>query len=64
MAKYDPLREHLFTNGAPQITMTFDAVAELVGGLPTSAREHQAWWSNAQGGAHVQAHAWVSAGYR
>jgi len=64
MSKYDPLREHLRLNGSSRIEMTFAQIEAIVGGLPQSAYEHKAWWSNEQGGNHVQAHAWMAAGYR
>ncbi|MEV6637072.1 hypothetical protein AB0M54_40685 [Actinoplanes sp. NPDC051470] len=32
--------------------------------LPRSAFRYQAWWSNEIGGNHVQAHAWMNAGWR
>lgn len=61
MAKYDPLRDRLRT--APdQIEWTFDDLANLVGGLPASARDHPAWWGNEQ--THVQSAAWLSAGFK
>jgi hypothetical protein len=63
MAKYDPLRNHLSLSGQPRLTMTFDQIAALVGPLPRSAWEHPAWWEN-HVGTHVQAAAWIDAGYR
>lgn len=62
MAKYDPLFEQLCSAPAEPVEMTFTQVAQLVGGLPESARKHQAWWSNEQDGRHVQAKAWLEAG--
>jgi hypothetical protein len=43
VAKYDPLREALQSGGDATRTMSFEAVAGLVGGLPASANEHQPW---------------------
>lgn len=43
--------------------MTFEEIAEPVGGLPPSANRWQAWWEN-HGGAHVQAAAWLEEGWR
>ena len=40
--------------------MTFAQVADLVGGLPPSARTWRAWWSN---DSKVQAKAWRAAGW-
>ena len=64
MAKYDPLREYLCGNGGRRIGMSFDQIARLVDGLPRSAYEYEAWWSNElQPRTHVQKHAWMAAGY-
>ena len=61
MAKYDPLKAHLGGRGK-QVVMTFDEIADLVGGLPASAREYQAWWNN-HDSTHPQSKAWNDAGY-
>jgi hypothetical protein len=63
MSKYDPLKRRLMVSGTGVLEMTFAEIAELVGGLPRSAFEHRAWWSNELGGRHVQAHAWLNAGF-
>lgn len=61
MGKYDILRDRL--RGAPEVVeWTFEDLADLVGGLPSSAREHQAWWGNEH--THVQSAAWLAEGYR
>jgi hypothetical protein len=45
--------------------MSFDELDELIpGGLPPSAYNHQAWWSNEGVGSHVQARSWLDAGFR
>lgn len=44
--KYDPLRDYLAKLGADDVTMTFEQIADLVGGLPDSAYKHPAWWGN------------------
>jgi len=63
MSKYDPLLHHLTASRGP-VELTFDDVEGLLGSsLPASARRYPAWWSNS-GGTHVQAHAWMAAGYR
>jgi hypothetical protein len=46
VAKYDPLFEQLCSAPAEPVEMTFTQVARLVGGLPESARKHQAWWTS------------------
>lgn len=60
MAKYDPLRDHLIHVLGPTHTMTFDEVANLVGGLPQSAYDLRQWWAN---NSLVQALAWRAAGW-
>ncbi|MDQ2652833.1 MAG: hypothetical protein M3Z20_07280 [Chloroflexota bacterium] len=44
--KYEPLAEHLESQVANEITMSFADVEALVGKLPQSAHEHRAWWAN------------------
>jgi hypothetical protein len=61
VAKYAPLRQHLELAPDEPLTMTFEAIADLVGGLPVSAFLHRAWWANHRG-RHVHAHAWLDAG--
>lgn len=66
MGRYDPLRAHLVeanAKGQYRVEMTFNEIERLVGGLPASARKYDAWWSNEQDGQHVQARAWLDAGY-
>lgn len=64
MSKYSPLRRHLAAEAAAQVDMTFGELDDLVGGLPASARRHRPWWSNEREGSHVQARAWLDAGWR
>lgn len=61
MGKYDPLRDHLSLS-PDWLEMTFDDVANLVGGLPASAYNHRAWRANSE--SHVEAQAWLTAGMR
>ena len=61
MGKYDPLKAYLGGRGN-QVVMTFDEIAALVGGLPASAREYEAWW-NDYDSTHSQCKAWNDAGY-
>jgi hypothetical protein len=64
MGKYDPVREHLFTSGQPTVSMSFEELGNLVGGLPRSAYTYQAWWANElEPQTHVQKQAWMAAGY-
>jgi len=67
MTKYDPLRtflEHLPTS-KNDVTISFDKIAEILqSDLPYSANQYSAWWSNEVNGQHVQAHAWMNAGWK
>jgi len=60
MAMYDPLADHLQGAG-DRISMSFGEIEDLVGSLPPSARKYRQWWENSR--SHVQAEAWMSAGY-
>jgi hypothetical protein len=63
MSKYDPLSRHL-TRSKGAVELSFDDLEEVLGfALPRSARRYPAWWSNSEG-SHVQAKAWLGAGYR
>jgi transcriptional regulator with XRE-family HTH domain len=59
--KYQPLRERLEASGKAVLTMRFEEVDALVGGLPPSADKHREWWANHQG--NSQAKGWMDAGY-
>lgn len=61
MGKYDPLRVLLQAHDGPQLTLSFAEIAAAVGGLPASANTHRAWWANDP--SHVQARAWLDAGF-
>jgi len=62
-SKYQPLQEYLRRQGQPEVTLTIDAIEQLLGGpLPASARIQRGWWSNRRLGA-VQAKAWIDVGY-
>lgn len=52
-AKHAPLTDYLVATGLERVTMRFDDVGKLVGGLPKSASVYRAWWSNDQ--THSQA---------
>jgi hypothetical protein len=63
MSKYQDLNRFFSAQTAKFLPMTFDEVQREAGfALPTSARLHQAWWANDHVG-HVQARAWLDAGY-
>jgi hypothetical protein len=61
MGKYEPLYDLLLRSG-PSVSLTFSELADLVGGLPPSAHRHSAWWAS-DPTTHVQARAWLGAGY-
>ena len=63
MSKYEPLRGFLRAQSRARIVMSFAEVERVLGfRLPASARDHQAWWAN-ESSSHVQARAWMNAGY-
>lgn len=61
--KYEPLAQ--FLKGAKDVqALSFGEIEDILGSpLPPSARKHEAWWSNNPRG-HVNAQAWLEAGYR
>jgi len=65
MSKYDPLSTHLISLGRGRDhRLAFDRIEALLDSpLPPSAKRHQAWWANQRGSGHVQAHAWLEAGF-
>jgi hypothetical protein len=63
-SKYDPLKRWLQNQQRQLIDMTFDEIANLVGGLPISATKRAAWWANESTNVtHSQCRAWLEAGY-
>jgi hypothetical protein len=65
MAKYEPLHLHLKKQHLKRVRMSFAQIEKLLGeGLPPSASAHRAWWANEAAGQHVQARAWLDAGFR
>ncbi|MFI6762806.1 hypothetical protein ACIBF5_27100 [Micromonospora sp. NPDC050417] len=61
--KYHPLTAALSAasaRGQQDVELDFDAIADLIAGLPPSAGLRQ-WWANTD---HPQARAWRAAGYR
>ena len=48
-----------------EITLSFGKIEAIIDDdLPYSARNHRAWWGNEQDGQHVNAHAWMNAGWK
>ena len=65
--KYTPLQNYLKNRGPNQreITLTFEQIERIINDtLPDSAKHHRAWWGNEQEGSHVNAHAWMNAGWK
>jgi hypothetical protein len=63
MSKYDPLRTFLASCSQSEVPVNFRKIEAIIGSrLPASAFKHRAWWSN-NGDNHVNAHAWLAAGY-
>lgn len=63
MSKYEPLQRHLLACRGQDLVLSFSDIEEIVGfRLPASARKYAAWWSNSDS-SHVQAQAWLDAGY-
>src|SRR5688572_6795876 len=64
MSKYGPLTLFLAKAKEGRISLNFKDIEALLGfRLPPSAHSHPAWWSNTLG-SHVQARAWLEAGFR
>ncbi len=61
--KYGPLKRYLQAADRAEVSLGFDEIEQIIGSaLPASARKHAAWWSNSPAG-HVNAQAWLEAGY-
>jgi hypothetical protein len=65
--KYGPLNRWLLSQDARGVrtaSISFKEIEALLGDkLPASARVHRAWWSNEANTRHVQAQAWMNAGW-
>jgi hypothetical protein len=62
--KYEPLQRRLRRTPGGRIRFSFKEIEAILGFvLPKSARTHAPWWANV-GGSHVQAEAWMGAGWR
>lgn len=65
MSKYTPLKHYLARHATREAPLTFSEVENILGfSLPRSARTHAPWWANETSGGHVQARAWMDAGWR
>jgi hypothetical protein len=64
MSKYDPLAHFLKGARKASVTLAMSEIEDILGeNLPQSARRYPAWWSNNEK-SHVQAAAWLHAGYK
>lgn len=64
MTKYDPLKEFLSKGSEQTMALSFEQIEQVIGEpLPASAGDHRAWWANEVDGLHVQARAWMDAGW-
>lgn len=66
MSKYDPLRDYLHAKREARWYASFAEIeAVLSFRLPNSAYKYPTWWANeTEQGSHVQARAWLDAGWR
>jgi len=65
--KYTPLGKYLknIPANVSDMTLSFENIIEIIGSpLPYSAYHYPAWWSNEKHGNHVEAHAWMNAGWK
>jgi len=62
VGKYYLLEKYLDRQSAPEITLTFPEIERIIGEpIPASAYKYPAWWAN---GGHIQADAWLNAGWK
>ncbi len=64
-SKYMPLQMHLIgvLHSENDLQLSFAEIEQIIGDrLPPSAYSHREWWSN-HAGSHVQARAWLEAGW-
>ena len=65
--KYIPLENYLASLLVSQreVTMNFYQIERILNAkLPASAHQYQAWWRNQKEGTHVEAQAWLDAGWK
>jgi hypothetical protein len=60
--KYARLKQWLIDNDNESVIVPFSNIANLVGGLPPSAYQYRAFWSNTN--SHPFSVAWMEAGYK
>jgi hypothetical protein len=63
--KYTLLGHFLKNSANNDLTLSFADIERIINDeLPKAANEHRAWWANEVEGNHVEAHAWMGAGWR
>lgn len=65
--KYTPLKNYLTALSPSQrdVTLSFEQIERILNDkLPPSAYKYQAWWANQKKGSHVEAQAWLDAGWK
>jgi hypothetical protein len=65
--KYTPLENYLavLPPRRGEVRLSFEHIERILNGrLPPSSKQYNAWWSNETEGSHVQAHAWMDAGWK
>lgn len=63
MGKYDALGDFLRASGRKEFPLSFAELERILGfSLPSSAHMHRPWWAADR--SHVQAAAWLDAGYQ
>lgn len=59
--RYIGLTRYLQNSGCDEVTLSFEQIANIVGGLPDAAYRYQAYWSDGSGGSF--SYGWLNAGY-
>ena len=65
--KYTPLKNYLTALSPDQrdVMLSFIQIERILDDkLPPSAYKYQAWWANQKKGSHVEAQAWLDAGWK
>ncbi len=64
--KYTPLENYLrdLPVSQKEVILSFEQIERILNDkLPPSAYQYQAWWANQKEGSHVEAFAWMDAGW-
>lgn len=65
--KYTPLENYLcdLRVNQSEVTLSFEQIERILNDkLPPSASQYRAWWENEVEGSHIQARAWMDAGWK